>query len=66
MALDPETMMQAFDLADAPAEVEAEDDADDADEGVLDDDIETAMSSDASPGDRREAFIRAVKAAMRG
>lgn len=59
-------MMQAFDLADAPAEVEAEDDADDADEGALDEDIEMAMSSDASPEDRREAFIRAVKAAMRG
>lgn len=59
-------MMQAFDLAEVPAEAEAEDDADDADEGALNDDIEMAMSSDATPEDRREAFIRAVKAAMRG
>lgn len=58
--------MRAFDLSDAPAEVESEEETVEADEADLDADIEAAFSAGASPEDRREAFIRAVKAAMRG
>lgn len=58
--------MRAFDLSDAPAEVESEEETVEADEADLDADIEAAFNSGASPEDRREAFIRAVKAAMRG
>lgn len=64
--MDPETLMQAFDLSDAPAEVEAEDEAIEVDESDLDADIEAAFNPGAPPEDRREAFIRAVKAAMKG
>lgn len=64
--MDPETLAKAFDLPDVPAEVEDEDDAIEAEEGDLDADVAMAFDTDASPGDRREAFIRAVKAAMKG
>lgn len=64
--MDPETLMQAFDLADAPAEPEEEDSAEDADESDLDADVAMALDMNAEPEDRREAFIRAVKSAMKG
>lgn len=64
--MDPETLMQAFDLSDAPAEVESEEEAVEADEADLDADVAMAFDASASPEDRREAFIRAVKAAVKG
>ena len=64
--MDPDTLAKAFDLPDAPAEVEDDDEMADAEEADLDADVATAFDSSARPEDRREAFIRAVKAAMKG
>jgi hypothetical protein len=64
--MDPDTLAQAFDLPAPPAEVEDDEDAVEAEETDLDADVAMAFDTDASPEDRREAFIRAVKAAMKG
>ena len=47
-------------------DVEDDEDAAEAEETDLDADVAMAFDTDASPEDRREAFIRAVKAAMKG
>lgn len=65
--MDAKTISEAFGL-EGPLETEEidEPEADDADETAIDDDIDAAFSGSARPADRREAFIRAVKAAMKG
>lgn len=65
--MDPETLAQAFDLPAPPEDTEeSDDDAIEADEGDLDADVAMALDASAEPEDRREAFIRAVKAALKG
>lgn len=65
--MDAKTISEAFGL-EGPLETEEidEPEADDADETAIDEDIEAAFDVSAKPADRREAFIRAVKAAMKG
>lgn len=59
-------MKEAFgvDVEDEDAELE-DTEVEEADEGDFDADIATAHDPSAPAEDRREAFIRAVKAAMR-
>lgn len=64
--MDPNTLAEAFDLPAPPAEVEDDDDAVEADESDLDADVALVFDAGTPPEDRREAFIRAVKAAMKG
>lgn len=64
--MDPDTLAKAFDLPAPPAEVEEDDDAIEAEEATLDADVAMAFDTSTSPEDRREAFIRAVKAALKG
>lgn len=64
--MDPDTLAKAFDLPAPPEEVEDDDEAIEADEGGLDADVAMALDVSAEPADRREAFIRAVKAALKG
>jgi hypothetical protein len=64
--MDPDTLAKAFDLPAPPAEVEEDDDAIEAEEATLDEDVAMAFDTSTSPEDRREAFIRAVKAALKG
>jgi hypothetical protein len=64
--MDPETLAQAFDLPAPPEEAPDDDEAIEADEADLDADVAMAFDTSASPEDRREAFVRAVKAAMKG
>lgn len=65
--MDAKTISKAFGL-EGPLETEEidEPEADDADETAIDEDIEAAFDVSAKTADRREAFIRAVKAAMKG
>lgn len=63
--MDPNTLAEAFDLP-AVESVDDEDEATEADESDLDADVAMAFDTSASPEDRREAFIRAVKAAVKG
>ncbi len=63
--MDPDTLAKAFDLPAPPAEVE-DDDVVEADESDLDSDVAMVWDTNAAPEDRREAFIRAVKAAVKG
>ncbi len=64
--VDAKTMKDAFgvEVDDEEAELE-EPEAEEADESDFDADISTALDPSAPPEDRREAFIRAVKAAQR-
>jgi len=65
--MDPDTLAKAFDLPDVPKDVD--DDAEETaevDDAALDEDVALAFDTGATPEDRREAFIRAVKAAMKG
>lgn len=64
--MDPDTLAKAFDLPAPPAEVEDDAEVADAEEADLDADVALVFDTEASPEDRREAFIRAVKAAMKG
>jgi hypothetical protein len=64
MAMDPKTLVEAFDLPDLP-EVEDEENTD-VEEADLAADVDMLFDADAEPEARREAFIRAVKAAMKG
>ena len=64
--MDPGTLAKAFDLPDVPAEVEDDDEATETEEADLDADVAMAFDTGVSPEDRREAFIRAVKAALKG
>ncbi len=64
--MDPDTLAKAFDLPDVPAAVEDDDETADTEEADLDGDVAMAFDTSATPEDRREAFIRAVKAAMKG
>jgi queuine/archaeosine tRNA-ribosyltransferase len=64
--VDPETLAKAFDLPAPPAEVEDDDEAIEAEEADLDADVALVFDASTPPEDRREAFIRAVKAAMKG
>jgi hypothetical protein len=59
-------MKDAFgvDVEDEDTELD-EPEVEEADEGDFDADISTALDPSAPPEDRREAFIRAVKAAQR-
>ncbi len=63
--MDPNTLAEAFDLPAPPAEVE-DDEPLEADESDLDADVALVFDAGTPPEDRREAFIRAVKAAMKG
>lgn len=63
--MDPNTLAEAFDLP-AVESIDDEDEATEADESDLDADVAMAFDTSASPEDRREAFIRAVKAAVKG
>jgi hypothetical protein len=62
--MDPKTLVEAFDLPAMPEEVEDEDT--DVEEADLTADVEMLFDPGAEPEARREAFIRAVKAAMKG
>jgi hypothetical protein len=62
--MDPKTLVEAFDLPDMPEDVEDEDT--DVEEADLTADVEMLFDPGAEPEARREAFIRAVKAAMKG
>lgn len=65
--MDADTLAKAFDLPAPPAEVEDDDDAaTETEEADLDADVAMAFDTGAAPEDRREAFIRAVKAALKG
>jgi hypothetical protein len=66
LTVDAKTISEAFgvEVEDEDAEVD-ETEVEEADESDLDADISTAYDSSAPAEDRREAFIRAVKAAMR-
>jgi hypothetical protein len=64
MPMDPKTLVEAFDLPAMPEEVEDEDT--DVEEADLAADVEMLFDPGAEPEARREAFIRAVKAAMKG
>jgi hypothetical protein len=64
MPMDPKTLVEAFDLPAMPEEVEDEDT--DVEEADLTADVEMLFDPGAEPEARREAFIRAVKAAMKG
>jgi hypothetical protein len=67
MAMDPDTLAQAFDLPAPPASVDDdEDESLESEESDLDGDVAMLFDPSAQPEDRREAFIRAVKAAMKG
>lgn len=66
MTMDPETLAQAFDLPAVDAVEEDDAEATEAEEADLDADVAMAFDTSAAPADRREAFIRAVKAAMKG
>jgi hypothetical protein len=64
--VDAKTISEAFgvEVEDDDTDLE-EPEAEEADEADLDSDIATAFDASAPAEDRREAFIRAVKAAMR-
>jgi queuine/archaeosine tRNA-ribosyltransferase len=65
--MDPDTLAQAFDLPAPPADVEDDDEETmAADESDLDADVAMAFDTEAAPDERREAFVRAVRAAMKG
>jgi hypothetical protein len=64
MPMDPKTLVEAFDLPEMPEEVEDEDT--DVEEADLTADVEMLFDASVEPEARREAFIRAVKAAMKG
>lgn len=66
MTMDPDTLAKAFDLPAPPEEVEDDEETVEAEDADLDADVAVAFDTAASPEDRREAFIRAVKAAMKG
>ena len=63
--MDPNTLAEAFGLP-AVESVDDEYDAAESEEADLDADVAMAFDTSASQEDRREAFIRAVKAAMKG
>jgi hypothetical protein len=65
MAMDSKTLVEAFDLPAMPEEVEDDEDTD-VEEADLTADVEMLFDANAEPEARREAFIRAVKAAMKG
>ena len=64
--MDPDTLAKAFDLPGVPAEVEDDEETTETEEADLDADVAMAFETGASPEDRREAFIRAVKVALKG
>jgi hypothetical protein len=66
--VDAGTLAKAFGIEaeDEDAELEDTEAELEADTGTLDSDIELAFDTSASADDRREAFIRAVKSAMKG
>jgi hypothetical protein len=63
--VDPDTLAQAFDLP-GPPEVEEEDEDIESEEADLAADVDMLFDADVAPDARREAFIRAVKAALKG
>ncbi len=65
--MDADTLAKAFDLPDGPADVDDDsEETAEAEDADITADVEMAFDTSASPEDRREAFIRAVKAAMKG
>lgn len=66
--MDAETIAKAFgvDGLDGVDPDELDDDVEEADEDSLGEDIDAAFDASSSASERREAFIRAVKAAMKG
>ena len=64
--MDSKTISEAFGIEAGEDEDEiADEESDEADEETLGSDIELAFSAETDPIERREAFIRAVKAAAK-
>lgn len=63
--MDSKTISEAFGIEAGDDEELPDEEGDEADEETLGSDIELAFSAEADPVERREAFIRAVKAAAK-